>query len=199
RPVSLPDPPPRKRLRLLVPGRVRKGKGGDLLQAMLPEIGQHAELVLLGAGAEGMDFFGRAGVHVVLNYQREDLPRLVASLRPDAALIVPTVAETFSYTLSEMRNLGLPVIATAVGALAERIEDGVDGLLVAPDARALLERIAGLCADRKPLEVIRQHLSGQVPAGLETMLAAYRHLLPADGSEHRYQPSVAGLDAEAVQ
>ena len=60
------------------------------------------------------------------------LPALVARIAPDAALLLPTVAETFSYTLSELRSLGVPVIATRVGALAERIRDGIDGFLVDP-------------------------------------------------------------------
>lgn len=189
----LPEPPSRKRLRLVVPGRIRGGKGADLLHALLPAISEYAEIVLLGAGAEGMDFFGQSGVHVVLDYQRDDMPRVLASLKPDAALLLPTVAETFSYTLSEMRSLGMPVIATGVGALVERIHDGVDGLLVAPEAGAVLKLIAALTRDPEPLTTLRRHLAqGNSDGGVATMAAAHLALLPISGKPSSFTPSVAG-------
>ena len=49
---AAPQPPQRERLRLLVPGRVRSGKGAALLRAALPGLRRHAEVFLLGAGAE---------------------------------------------------------------------------------------------------------------------------------------------------
>jgi hypothetical protein len=74
---------------------------------------------LLSASADTERIFGERDVHVVLNYRREDLPALLAQVRP-MPLLLPTVAETFSYTLSELGSLGIPAIATRVGALAER-------------------------------------------------------------------------------
>ena len=191
--TPLAAPPVRQRLRLLVPGRVRKGKGADLLHAMLPALTEHAELVLLGAGSEGMDFFGQSGVHVVLDYQHEDLPRLLALFQPDAALILSTVAETFSYTLSEMRSLGLPVIATAVGALIERIADGRDGLLVAPKADAVLECIARLADDSRALGTIRGHLAdGRSEPGVTEMVAAHVALLAPGCAATSFAATIAG-------
>jgi GT2 family glycosyltransferase/glycosyltransferase involved in cell wall biosynthesis len=159
-PAPLPSAPPnRERLRLLVPGRIRKGKGAELLAAALPRLREHAELFLFGAGADAHALFGERDVHVLLDYRRDELPALLARVQPDAALLLPTVAETFSYTLSELRSLGMPVIATRIGALAERIDDGVDGLLVAADADALVARIAALRADRTALATLRSTLA----------------------------------------
>lgn len=186
-------PRPRPALRLLVPGRVRRGKGAQLLQALLPELPRGVELVLLGAGADGHAFFGCDRVHVVLDYSRDELPALVAALSPDAALILPTVAETFSYTLSECWSLGLPVIATRVGALAERIDDGVDGFLVAPDPIAVRDRIATLAADPQPLERIRTVLQQRAPRSLAAMSADYRSELPAATTRTAAPPHSATL------
>ncbi len=196
-PLALPEPPQRKRLRLVVPGRIRGGKGADLLHAIVPAIGEHVELVLLGAGAAGMDFFGISGVHVVLDYQREDLPRLMAKLAPDAALIVPGVAETFSYTLSEMLSLGLPVIATDVGALGERITDGENGLLVAPEAGKLQALLAGL--DREQLQVVRENFAA-APAqpALQAMGRAWSALLPREAGKPATGAGCAGIDAQQL-
>ena len=201
-PESLPASEGRAagRLRLVIPGRIRGGKGADLLHAIVPEICRHAELILLGCGSEGMAFFGQAGVHVVLDYEHDQLPRLLATLAPDAALLLATVSETYSYTLSEMRSLGLPVIATRVGALAERIEHGVDGLLVAPDADAVLACIAGLAAGPQALATIRQHLAGHRPDGsVAAMASAYRAVLQVDSSVPAAAAVAGNAQVEALR
>ncbi|MDR2013615.1 MAG: glycosyltransferase [Rhodanobacter sp.] len=151
--------PLRERLRLVIPGRIRRGKGAQLLATVLPRLREQAEVFLLGAGADAHALFGESGVHIVLDYHRDDLPRLIAQWQPDAALLLPTVAETFSYTLSELGSLGVPVVATRVGALAERIDDGVDGFLVDANADAVVARIAALAADRGALDRVRSTLA----------------------------------------
>ncbi len=196
---AVPAPPARARLRLVVPGRVRRGKGAELLLAALPALRAHADIFLLGAGADAQALFGEAGVHLLLDYRREDLPTLLAGLRPDAALLLPTVAETFSYTLSEMRSLGVPVIATRVGALAERISDGIDGLLVAPNAQAVAERIAALAGERSPLDALRTRLAGAGDAAsIATMARAYTGLLQLPARPAARYP-LAGVDAPALE
>jgi len=189
-------PPPRAKLRLVVPGRVRRGKGAELLQAALPALREHAELFLLGAGADAHAWFGEHGVHVLLDYRREDLPGIVAQLAPDAALLLPTVSETFSYTLSELRSLGVPVIATRVGALAERIEDGVDGLLIEPRPEAVVAAVAGLAATREPLSRLRGHCDGHAtPAD---MAQAWHGLLRL-GTRATLRYPLLEVDAAALE
>lgn len=163
-------PPPRERLRVLVLGRVGGGKGETLLAALAGKLDPRIELLLLGAGREGMRFFGQAGFHVQMNYQRDALPALLQPFAPDLALIPASVAETFSYTLSELWSLQIPVLATALGSLAERIEDGRSGLLVAADADAIAARLNALVTDRSVL----QKLQAPPPISLEHMAAAYR-------------------------
>lgn len=67
---------------------------------------EHADIFLLGAGGDAHAFFGMDGVHILLDYRREELPALLARIAPDAAMLLPTVAETFGYMLSELRDLG---------------------------------------------------------------------------------------------
>ena len=185
-------PPARERLRLVMTGRVRKGKGAALLAAALPALREHAELFLLGAGADAHALFGQAGVHVLLDYRRDELPDLLARLRPDAALLLPTVAETFSYTLSELRSLGVPVVATRVGALAERIDDGRNGFLVDAHADALVARITALAADRTALTRVRAAADDATTT--TAMAAAYHDVLrPPVRPPLRYP--LAGIDA----
>lgn len=172
-----PDPA-RTTLRIVVPGRINGAKGERLIADLLPQLPDGIELVLLGAGAAAMRFFGQRGVHVVLDYRRDDLPALLAQLRPDAALLASTVAETYSYTLSEISQLGVPVIATRLGSFAERIEHGRNGLLVAPDAASLATLLVQLRDDRSPLDALRSAPRTQLPT-LQAMAARYRDVVPA--------------------
>lgn len=61
-------------------------------------------------------------------------------------LVVPSlVPESFSLVAHEAQALGIPVIASRIGALPELVEDGVNGLLVAPgDVRGLAEALRRL-------------------------------------------------------
>lgn len=189
-------PPPRERLRLLLPGRIRHGKGAALLRAALPRLRERADLFLLGAGADAHALFGERGLHVVLDYRRDELPRLLSEIRPDAALLLPTVAETFSYILSELRSLGLPVIATRVGALAERIEDGSDGFLVDTDVEAIVARVDALTQRREALDAVRATLAGErQPTPAETAQAYARLFDLAPRSVARYPLSSTGAQA----
>lgn len=62
--------------------------------------------------------------------------------------VLPSYAENFPYTVLEAMSTGLPVIATAVGALPEVLEEGVNGYLITPgDYRALAEKIVLLTGD----------------------------------------------------
>jgi GT2 family glycosyltransferase len=187
-----------KRPRLLIPGRVRRGKGAELLAAMLPQLREHAELFLLGAGADAHALFGERGVHVVLDYRRDELPELVARIAPDAAVLLPTVAETFSYTLSELRSLGVPVIATRVGALAERIRDGIDGFLIAPDADAATARIVELLTAPEPLDGVRSALATHRESTLAEMAHAYAGIMQL-GSRPATRYPVAGTNAASLR
>jgi len=178
------------RLRVLVPGRIAGGKGMDLLPSLLDQLdrlaaatatdrdGHGIELILLGAGSTGEHLHGRSGVHIVADYQRDELPGHLSRLQPDLALLPATVAETFGYLLSELRSLALPVLATAIGSYLERIDDGADGLLVEPDAGAIARRLIALRDDPSELAAIRQRLARQPIRDLAAMAADYQPLLP---------------------
>lgn len=188
-PVEAVQPPPRDGLRVLVLGRINGGKGEDLLAGLLPRRDPRIEFLLLGTGRAGMRFFGQSGVHLRMDYRHEELPDLVRRFAPDLALIPVTVAETFSYTLSELWSLGVPVLATRMGSLVERIEEGVTGLLVDATPEAVAQALAALREDRStlaPLRVVRT-----LPT-LADMADAYEAALPAAAAPERGTPAPAG-------
>lgn len=165
----------RARLRVLVPGRINGGKGEHLLADLIPRLPEQVELVLLGCGATGMRFFGADRVHVLLDYRRDELPARVAELAPDLALLPASVAETFSYTLSELRLLGLPVLATRLGSYVERIQHGRDGLLVEPDAGAIARALEFIA--RTPAALASLRAQPVAVQSLADMAAAYAEAL----------------------
>ena len=198
--LPLAAPPSRQRLRLIVLGRVRRGKAAHLLREVLPTLREHAELFLLGAGPESNEFFGQHDVHILLNYRRDELPALLARVAPDAALLLPNFAETFSYTLSELFSFGIPAIATRLGALAERLRDGVDGFLVAPTATDVVATVARLRHDRSALARVRGALAQIPQRTLVDMTADYRDLLPlAARATARYRLGNASPDQIVAQ
>lgn len=176
--ARLPAPPARARPRILIPGRIHGGKGEALLVQVLPQLTAVADLYLLGCGAAGMRFFGQPGVHVELEFERDHLPAAVERIAPDFALLPRTVAETFSYMLSELWTLGVPVLGTALGSLAERIRPEVNGWLCAPTPEALRSLVTALGADPARVAAVRAALVVQPLRDLPAMLADYLPLLP---------------------
>lgn len=60
-------------------------------------------------------------VRVLGAYAQEDLTNIVASLKPHLAWFPFNVPETHSYALSDAMRSGLPVLASGIGAVAERV------------------------------------------------------------------------------
>jgi glycosyltransferase involved in cell wall biosynthesis len=140
--------------RLLFFGIVRPYKGLDLLLRALPE---GVGLTVAGEFWGGLDETKAlidelgAGDRVELRpgyVAAEDVPELFASAD---ALVLPYRNATASQNVWLGHEHGVPVIATRVGALADHVTDGVDGLLVEPgDAGALREAIERFYASGEP-------------------------------------------------
>ncbi|MGY6630159.1 MAG: glycosyltransferase [Wenzhouxiangella sp.] len=184
------------KLSLVVVGRLNGGKGLSLLDAALAQLSERAHVTLLGAGQAAMSLFGRAGVDVVLNYQPDELPALLDTVAPEAALFLSTVPETWNYVLNELRALKLPVAATDLGAFAERIEDGRDGFLFEPNPDALVAVVDRLIEQRDGLHELAE-AAPQEPGMAET-LDRYRELLPFAELPATAQPSGAALGPQTA-
>lgn len=179
-----PPGPAGKRLRIVIPGRLHPHKGLALAHALLPALTPRADVLLLGCGGFGAAFRGLSGLQIVENYALEDLAGHIADFQPDLGLLLSSLPESFSYTLSEMFALGVPVIATAGGALGERIRDGITGLLAPATADAVLAQVARLDADRSLLAALQREVATEPIPTVEEMVAGYHTLLPVSGTAH---------------
>ena len=86
--------------------------------------------------------------------ERSDVPAVLAAVD---VVLVPSWAEPFGRVVVEAMAMGCLVAATAVGGPAEVIDDGVDGLLIAPrDPARWAQRISATLADDVSLHRIRR-------------------------------------------
>ncbi len=125
----------------------------DLVAALVPIVAgcPAARLVVVGRGEHGEErellrLAERAGIAAAIDYrgwvEPHEIPALLAS--SDVALV--PMDDTLinraraSAKLLEMMAAGLPIVAGRVGQVAEYIEDGHSGLLVAPGDPAALAR-----------------------------------------------------------
>lgn len=163
-------------LRVLILGSLAPHKGGLLLECLVPELLRFAHLALVGCGDYGRPYLENPKITVIPQYEHETLPTLISDLKPDIGLLLSVVPETFSYTLGELQDLGVPVLASALGSFADRIEDGVSGLLCAPEPSAIVRRLEEVAKDRDILRRIHENLKSLSARGLETMLRDYDEL-----------------------
>jgi glycosyltransferase involved in cell wall biosynthesis len=117
---------------------------------MLKAQGRAVSCVLLGEGPD-LDELRSLVVglglerEVLLTGNRPDVPDVLAAL--DVA-VLSSIWEGAPLALLEYMAAGAPIVATAVGAVPELIDDGVHGLLVgARDPAALAAAIARLLDD----------------------------------------------------
>ncbi|SHI80152.1 phosphatidylinositol alpha 1,6-mannosyltransferase [Nocardiopsis flavescens] len=160
-------------------GRLAKDKRVDLLEHVLKLRG--VRVVVVGDGPE-LPRLRRRLRGAVFTGQRTsgELSRLYASLD----LFVHTGAdETFCQTVQEALASGVPVAAPAAGGPLDLVEDGVNGLLYAPDSVRELRVAVGRLAHNRTL---RAELAGRARSSVEhrtwdavgdELLAHYRSVL----------------------
>ncbi len=95
------------------------------------------------------------GIHFAGPVSREALWSAMANLD---VLVLPTLwYEASPLTIQEAFAVQVPIIASRIGAMEEKIRDGVDGLLVPPDdPTALRDTLSQLIGDPQILERLRQ-------------------------------------------
>ncbi|CAN5676194.1 glycosyltransferase family 4 protein [soil metagenome] len=143
-------------VRVLFLGNLRRAKGYlDAVRAivMLREEGYAVELDLAGGFSSEADRV--EGVHAITPVARAvRLHGVVVGAAKRELLaaadifVFPSYSEGHPYVVLEAMSAGLPVVSSALPALAETVVDGETGMLVAPgDTGALARAIAALASD----------------------------------------------------
>lgn len=175
--VSTSEQPNGGKLRILVLGRLTPDKGLGILKEIVAELTSIADLFLVGCG-DGKLFENKNLGGIIYSYTLDELPQIINDINPEIALLLSVVPETFSYTLSELIELRVPVVATRLGSFAERIEDGKTGFLVEPSAEGVIRKIKILDADRAEITRVKENLAQVESKNIAGMVADYHRLLP---------------------
>ena len=129
--------------RILFVGGDFERKGGPTLLRALGALPADTELVIVTRSKVP----GSERVRVINDLSPND-PRLVDLYRSSDVFVLPTRAETFGIAAAEAAACGLPVVAAAVGGLADIVEDGVTGVLLDDaDEAALRRTLHAMCDD----------------------------------------------------
>lgn len=189
RPSTPPLPADGGPLRLLYVGGISPQKGVHvLLQALRLVPSEAVTLEVVGGAAAGCEAYlaelNRAATGLPVRFRGQLSPAGVAEAFAAAhALAMPSIwPETFGLVTAEAFAAGRPVLASRIGALPERVADGVDGLLVAPgDATAWAAAIRALADDRA--------LLARLTSGVRPPLTLTEHV---DAIEGIYRDALAG-------
>jgi hypothetical protein len=184
-------------LHLIVLGVLSDHKGGKTLKRLMPELLKRYRVTLLGAGEDAPSFGKHPNLTVVKWYQLPDLPETLQNLQPDLGLLLSTVPETFSYTLSELFAAGIPPVATRLGAFADRIVEGETGWLVEISGENLLDTLSQIDADRASLSLVRDRLLSQAQRSTAQMTADYLDLLPKASPLNATRPLCRSVVADS--
>ena len=129
-------------------GRMDSNKNqAMLIRAMAPLLSAERRLVIVGDGPGRADVEAAAAgsPFVTFTGRRMDVPRVIHAFDVFA---LSSISEGLPLVVPESMAAALPIVSTAVGGIPDVVQDGLTGLLVPVDERALGDALASLARDR---------------------------------------------------
>lgn len=171
--VAVP-PRPGERIRILVPGNLDVHKGADLL-TRLKELDEDGRLEFHFLGSVDAAY-RHLGTHHG-TYAREEFAERARAIGPAFVGIFSITAETYSHSLTEAWAAGIPVLASNMGALEERIgRHGGGWTLPVDDPEMVYRRICAAADDLEEYERRRAAASIDGLADVAEMAGDYHAL-----------------------
>ena len=154
-------------------------KGGDIICEMIKHGNKNIHWYVFGTmGHCNLMMLEQDNYTKVGQYKREDLPQLMKKYEIDLVGILPIWLETFCYTLSESALCGVPVIASDIGAISERIHADCYGWIVKQNSnwKEILEQIERIRLNQEEYQRIKSGLKNIHIETIENMLEHYKLL-----------------------
>lgn len=187
----------KKRRRIAFLGGLNETKGSANAFRMIKQsANQYDWYIIGGIGDPNLLTLQKSNVFKTDWYQRENVCDILLQNRIDLVCILTICPETFCYTLSEAQLAGIPVLATDIGALGERLRKDKTGWLVdyTADASQVLAAIGDIFADEAAYEQIRRNVEDFSHKSIAQMCADYDRLYEAVQKRETTQ----AFDAKAV-
>ncbi|MGI5837324.1 MAG: glycosyltransferase family 4 protein [Chloroflexota bacterium] len=152
---------------VLTVARLYKWKNIDVLIKLVPDLPPESKLVIVGDGPEEEYLKGLAAevgvADRVIFVGRVPQAQVALYLRAADVFVLNTRYEGLSHTILECMDVGIPVVATAVGGNMELIEDGFNGFLVpVDDRRQIVSAVRKLLYDRNVRDAFVQRSKEKV-------------------------------------
>lgn len=162
-------------------GGINKEKGGQVITEVIKNGNASIEWYVFGEiGYAPLAALSRRNLVKTGFYMQEDIGRLLKYHNIDAVCILSICPETFSYTLSEAVQQGLPVIVSNLGALGERVKShgfGVAVDLYGQDVCLRVQKILeNWMQDRDSYQAYRNRAEKYVHKSIREMADEYRML-----------------------
>lgn len=150
-------------LRVAVVGTVNHAKGSDVVVDLCRYVaatGVDLTLVVFGTIDRGLDF---PFVTITGPYERDSLPRLFQRHNINVALFPSIWPETFSFVVSELSAMNVPIVAFDVGAPGERLRQQANAKLLPLSA-----------TPSQVVDAMTKVSSGELPSTAATVRTANR-------------------------
>jgi glycosyltransferase involved in cell wall biosynthesis len=162
------------KLNLVVLGQLNAQKGLELFMNLFPAMSELVNITLLGCGELPTQLAGNEDLNVIDRYDNSDLGKFMEEIAPDLGMLLSIWPETYSYTLKELWQFGVPVICTDLGAFAERVEDGVTGWLVPPEPESIIQKLKELDSDRENIISVQKNILNIKHKTVDEMVKDYQ-------------------------
>jgi GT2 family glycosyltransferase len=168
--------PPRngERLRIVFPGNIGAHKGAALIKALAElDAGRRLDLHFMGRTAP--ELYG-VGTHHG-EYRREEFHERIGDIAPSFVGVFSIWAETYCHTLTEAWAAGVPVLASDIGVLRERVSTNGGGWLIdAQDPRVAYQQVLAAAEDVREWHAARESAEQAAAGSTAEMGSEYERL-----------------------
>lgn len=110
-------------------------------------------------------------------YERKDFAKHIAEIKPSFTGLFSIWPETYSHTLTESLSVGVPIIASGLGSLKDRIERSDCGWLIdTNDVEGTYQRILEIASDKEDYERVKRQIDNLRLRTAEEMSDDYKEL-----------------------